>query len=156
MQKRATGFSIIEIIIACAIFLSTIAAYVVSADVLREMSKRAEEKTQAALLLEEGAEAVWLLRDEDWGTNIDALTLGEPYSLYWDGDSYETSAEDVLIGGKYWRQVTFLAAYRSGTGTLAESGTEDENTRRVVIEILASSDGETLAASEMLVHNTNE
>lgn len=149
------GFSIVEIIVASAIFLVTSAAFVFSFEVLDNLSKVGEEKMQTALLLEEGAEAMLLLRDQSWAT-IEALDLDEPYSLYWDDGSYETSASDVTIMDDYIRRVTLSAVHRTGTGALASSGTIDPDTKHVLIEVVAATGGEVLATAEMLIHNSHE
>jgi hypothetical protein len=151
-----SGFSIIEIVIACAIFLSTVAAFVTGNDILRQMSADAADKTEAALLVEEGFEALLLLRDIDWDANIASLTLETPYHLYWDGDSYELSSNAVVIEGRYQRQVSFFDVRRDGTGAISSTGTIDPDTRRVRIEIWRVDPEEMLVVAEMLVHNDEE
>lgn len=155
-MKATAGFSIIEIIVACAIFLGTISAFVTASEILRDMGAHAEDKTHAALLLEEGAEAILLLRDLDWTGNFAGLTLESPYSLSWDGNSYALTAGDVVIGGGYYRRVTFFEVYRDAQGAFAASGTVDPDTLRVEIEILTVADGEVIASAAMLVHNAYE
>lgn len=154
--KHHSGFSIIEIVIACAIFLGTVAAFVASNDILRAMSTSTADKTDAALLVEEGFEAILLLRDLGWDTKIAALNQETPYFLHWDGDSYELSASEVLIDGRYLRQVTFFEVLRGGSGSISDVGTVDPDTRRVRIEIWRIDPLEILTAAEMLVHNNEE
>lgn len=151
-----SGFSIIEIVIACAIFLSTVAAFVTGNDILREMSMSTADKTEAALLVEEGFEALLLLRDIDWDAKIAVLTRETPYHLYWDGDSYELSGNEVVIDGRYQRRVTFFDVRRDGTGAVSPTGTLDADTRRARIEIWRTDPEEMLTAAEMLVHNNEE
>jgi len=156
LMKVNRGFSIIEIIVACAIFLGTMAAFITASDILRDLDSRVEDKTHASLLIEEGAEAILLLRDLDWANNLAVVTLDSTYWLYWDGDSYELSEVAVAVAGKYWRQVTFRAVERDGAGTLVESGTTDTDTLKVEIEIKRIADNESLAFASMLVHNSHE
>lgn len=155
-MKAIAGFSIIEIIVACAIFLGTISAFVTASEVLKDIAAHAEGKTHASLLLEEGAEAILLMRDLDWDANLAGLTLESPYSLSWDGDSYVLTGGDVVIGDRYWRRVTFFEVHRDAGGSFAESGTVDPDTLRAEIEILTAVDGEVIASAAMLVHNTHE
>lgn len=153
-MKMKRGFSIIEIIIACAIFLGTVTAFVAASEILRDLQARAEDKTAAALLLEEGAEAILLLRDLGWDAHFGSLTLESPYSLYWDGDSYELSGSDVEIGG-YLRRVVFSEVLRDGGGAYSSSGTVDPDSLKAEIEILTI-DGESIETGAMLVHNIHE
>lgn len=150
------GFSIIEIIIACAIFLGTVAAFVTANDLLREIATKTATKTEAALLMEEGAEALLLLRDQGWDAHIESLNLETPYYLYWDGDSYELSLDPVLVSGGYWRRVTLFEVRRDGSGAFAEAGTVDIDTRRAEIEIVLADSLQILTAGEMLIHNIEE
>lgn len=150
------GFSIVEVVVAAAIFVATVTIFAVSFDVLSGLSDRTEEKTKAALLLEEGAEAVLLLRDRGWDEHIAGLDTGTEYSLYWDGSDYQTTVEEEVILEQYVRTITLEPAYRNGSGVYSESGVEDENTRRVILEIKEADTAEVLASSEMLIHNAYE
>lgn len=158
MQKfhNSFGFSVVEIVVAVSIFLVAIAAFVVSFDTLRSLDSHTEERTQAALLLEEGSEAVLLLRDLDWADNIASTTIGATYYLYWDGSNYLLSEDEVVISSKYLRTVVFSRAYRDGSGYLASSGSEDVNTRRVQIGVVLQETNEELVSAEMLIHNSYE
>ncbi len=155
LQKiRWSGFSVVEVIVAAAVFVAALTAFVASFEYLGRLSADTEDRAQAALLLEEGAEAMLLLRDEGFDDNIAALTTGQPYALYWDGSAYRTSASEVLIAGRYHRAVTVFPVYRDGTGSLAHAGAVDPTTRRARLEV--SRDGEVLASSEMLIHDSYE
>ena len=158
MQKfhASFGFSVVEIVVAVSIFLVAIAAFIVSFDTLRSLDSHTEERTQAALLLEEGSEAVLLLRDLNWEENIAAATIGTTYYLHWDGSNYLLSEDEVVISSKYLRTVVFSRVYRDGSGYLATSGSEDENTRRVQISIILEGNNEELVSAEMLIHNSYE
>lgn len=158
MQKFHTsfGFSVVEIVVAASIFLVAVAAFIVSFDTLRSLDSHTEARTQAALLLEEGSEAVLLLRDLSWEDNIASTTVGTTYYLYWDGSNYLLSEDEVVVSSKYLRTVVFSRAYRDGSDHLASSGSEDENTRRVQISIISKSNNEELVSAEMLIHNSYE
>ena len=151
---KEKGFSIVEILVAAAVFVSAITVFVFSFEFLGGLSDKTADTTQAGVLLEEGAEAVLLLRDQGFDANIAALETETPYYLYWNGSAYATSESEVLIAGRYTRTITIFPAYRNGSDAIAPSGTEDPATRRVRIEVMRDEDGEVLAASEMLIHDT--
>lgn len=152
----SAGFSMVEIIVAAAVFVTTVGVFVVSFEFLRDVSTRAEARTEAALLLEEGAEAMLLLRDLGWQEHVASLAAGETYWLYWDGDAYQVSAEPVPASQRYERTVAIWPAHRGLGDRYSDRGTIDPNTRRAVIEIRSVSDQEVLARSEMLIHNSYE
>lgn len=150
------GFSVVEIVVAASIFLAAIAAFVVSFDTLRSLDSHTEDRTQAALLLEEGGEAVLLLRDFGWEDNIAAPSIGTTYYLYWNGSNYVLSEDEVIISSRYIRTVVFSTAYRDGSGYLSTMGTPDDNTRRALVSIVSAIDGAGIVSAEMLVHNSYE
>ena len=150
------GFSVVEIVVAASIFLVTIAAFIVSFDTLRSLDSHTEDRTLAALLLEEGGEAVLLLRDLSWEDNIAGADIDTTYYLYWDGSNYVLSEEEIVISSRYVRTVVFSRAYRDGSGYLSSTGSEDENTRRAVVSIVSAIDGTEIVKAEMLVHNSYE
>lgn len=150
-KRGAAGFSVIEIIVAGAIFLATVAAFTAAYGFLNTLSDRAAERTMAAVLLEEGSEAVLLLRDLGWDSEIAPLALEQGYSLHWDGAAYRLSSSTVPVDG-FRRRVTFFAVRRNVSGILAENGAVDAATRRVRIEILRAEGGAALASAEMLIH----
>jgi type II secretory pathway pseudopilin PulG len=154
--KTNQGFSIVEVIVAAAIFVTAVTVFVVSFAFLSDLAERTTDQTQAALLLEEGAEAVLLFRDLGWEDHIDIFDPDTAYFLFWNGSSYIASESEVAINDRYHRTVTFFEVERDGAGALTESGSEDQNTRRVLIEVSLAANDEVLASAEMLVHNSYE
>ncbi len=144
----------VEIIVAAAIFVTALVAFVTAFGFLDQLSNSSEDRAMAAVLLEEGAEAVLLLRDLGFDEKIAALEGAGQRSLYWNGSEYQTAAGESLIAGRYTRTVTVFPVYRDGQGGLADSGTADPDTRRVRIEVFAG--GDALVSSEMLVHDSYE
>lgn len=147
------GFSIVEILVAVGIFVTAIVAFVGSFTAFTALTRQTAEHTQAALLLEEGAEAVQLLRDAGWDMYIAPLEDDTAYNFYWDGSTYVATSTEVLINSVYVRTITFAEARRDGSDQIADSGTVDADTRRVTIAIYRASDDTLLASGETLVHN---
>jgi type II secretory pathway pseudopilin PulG len=154
--KTNQGFSIVEVIVAASIFVTAVTVFVVSFGFLSDLAERTADRTQASLLLEEGAEAMLLFRDLGWEDHIDSLDTDTAYSLFWNGTSYIAAESEVLINDRYHRTITLFEVERDGSGALTESGSEDQNTRRVLIAVTRASDDEVLASAEMLVHNSYE
>lgn len=83
-KKYLAGFSLVELIVSLALFVTVAAAfYGASAISLKAISK-AGQKTQAAFLLEEASEGVRSLRDLGWTKFIKQEQLGYEQCLYFD------------------------------------------------------------------------
>lgn len=155
-MKRYTsekGFSIIEVLLASAILISVSVAVTGAMKLFVVFSNQAEGKTQAVLLIEEGAEALQSLRDEGWDTNIAPLSLGESYFLYWDGEGYVLSNEEVLIDETYRREVVVEEVRRNGSDVISDSGTVDPDTKEATISIYRDSDDQLLGSASLLIHH---
>jgi prepilin-type N-terminal cleavage/methylation domain-containing protein len=148
------GFSLVEIIVATAIFVGAAVSFVASFQVFTDLTRHTADRTQAAILLEEGSEAVQLLRDEGWSAYIAPLSLGTAYSLYWNGSAYAATTTPIVIDGAYLRTITFGSVRRDSSDDISSSGAIDANTRTVTITISRASDGEELLSAEGLVHNS--
>lgn len=146
------GFSVVEILVAVAIFSVAMVAFVFAFDMLGDVSGHVSDRTQAGLLLEESSEAILVLRDVSWSGFIASSTLGSPYTLRWTGSIYQL-ATTSSSNDTYTRQVTFFPVYRTATGAIAQSGTLDTDTRRVLIEIIRTGDSAVMTSAEMLVHH---
>lgn len=150
---HSKGFSVVEILAAVGIFVTAIVAFTASFTAFTTLIRHTAERTQAALLLEEGAEAVQLLRDTGWDTAIAPLADDTPYSFYWNGSTYVATTTETVIADRYVRTITFAPAYRNGADQIADSGSEDEDTRRVMIAVYRLGEAEAIAEGETLVHN---
>lgn len=154
--NQQQGFSMVEIVVAAAIFIVAVAAFMTSFNTLRTLAGHTEHNTFAAVLLEEGGEALLILRDEGYVANIADRALNTAYYLHWNGNGYQLATTSVDVGAGYTRKITFNSVYRTGSGVLTQSGTLDANTRRALLEVIDISSGETIVSSETLIHNSYE
>lgn len=139
------GFVLIEVIIAVSLIsIFTIALVSVTQKSL-ELSDRALKEGQMSFLLEEGAEAVKTIRDDSWSA-IDALSLGVEYYLYFDTntDKWSLSTTPNNIDG-FTRKIIFSEVYRDGSDDIAESGTLDDLSKKVDIEVSFSAQGNAIS-----------
>jgi len=92
-KKLLSGFTIIEVLVACAIISISMFALMQTAQKGIQLSGVALKKSQASFLLEEGAEAVKSIRDNNW-TTISNLSLSPTqYHLFFN-NSYHF--KDIL------------------------------------------------------------
>jgi len=88
MKKyRQQGFNLLELLVALGVFVTVVIAFFgVVAISLRAMN-RATAKVQTAFLLEEGVEALKLLRDISWQENIKSQVVEYNQCLRFDASS---------------------------------------------------------------------
>lgn len=146
LNNKTKGFMTIEVLIVAAIItVSTLAAMMVTQKSV-SVSRQAFHVTQASFLLEEGAEAVRILRDNAW-TNISGLTAGTNYYLKFSGGTWITSstASDGVIG-IFTRTVGMSNVNRDGiTKDIATVGTNDVGTKLITVTVLWNEGGTALS-----------
>jgi Tfp pilus assembly protein PilV len=136
MKKSFTnkGFMIIEILIAISIITASILATMAVAQKSVYISRQSLHATQAAFLLEEGAEAMRLIRDDAW-SNISSLSLATEYFLVFDGSTWSLSPTPASIGG-FTRTVRLSGVERDDTTkNITGSGSNDPETKLVTVEV---------------------
>jgi len=152
------GFTVVEIVVAAALIASIVTAIAGAWQLYLKLSNQTAGLTAAALLAEEGGEALGLMRDQGWTANIVPLSIGTTYYLYWNGSAYAVQTSPVVVGGNYVRSFTLSYALRDGnynyTGTSSSCGGScDADTRDAFITVSFASSTAPLVQSEILIHN---
>lgn len=149
-KKLMSGFTLIEVLIACAIISICMFALMMTVQKGIQLSSVALKKSQASFLLEEGAEAVKSIRNNNW-TTISNLNLSPTqYHLffnnslsYWVLDTSTTSLAGSTTTypiGIFDRTVTIFPVERDSNDDIVESGgTVDPQTKKVTIEVIWNS-----------------
>ena len=107
--NKKRGFSLVEVLVACAIISLTIISLMSAAAKSIELSYRALKQVQASLLIEEGVEAVKSIRDNNWDT-ISVLDLDTEHYLSFDINTNKWSLSvdpTVPIDEVFTRKVIF-------------------------------------------------
>lgn len=127
------GGMMVEVLIAIFIILVVVlAAFKVTQKAL-SLSIRSVHQSQASFLLEEGAEATRIIRDNAW-SNISGLSLNTNYYLVFTGGTWTLSTTPNQIG-TFTRNLVFSGAYRDGSYNLASSGTLDNQAKLVTVTV---------------------
>ncbi len=126
-MNRQRGFSLIEIVVATSITLAVILPLMNTFTNAFKYASNNLARVQASFLEEEGVEAVRLIRDNGWSTNIAPLTRNTPYYLTFNGTSWVTTTTPNSIDSTFTRTVTLSNVYRDGSQNIASSGTLDTN-----------------------------
>lgn len=137
IHRNNTGFTIIEVLIACVIISTTTLALMSATSKGIELSTRSLRQVQANMLMEEGVEAVKSIRDNDskW-TIIPNLTLNTNYYLSFSSNAWTLSTTPVPpIDEIFNRIVVFSPVYRDSNDDIASSGTIDTGIKRVDVTV---------------------
>lgn len=137
LYKKNIGFAMVEIIVAAAIISGAFVTAMGVAQKSLYLSRQALHTAQAAFLLEEGAEAVRIYRDNGWA-NISGLTAGTTYYPYFSGGTWTLSTTPVNgTVGIFTRSVVIANVNRDNTTAdiTSSGGTLDTGTRKVTVTV---------------------
>jgi len=135
MQKNfKKGFMMVEVIIAISIIVVSILAAMSVTQKSIYVARQSLHVSQATFLLEEGAEAVRIVRDNAW-SNISSLTIGTDYYPTFSGGTWILSTTPSTIG-IFTRKINMANVNRNvTTGDIASSGVNDSGTKLITITV---------------------
>ena len=137
------GFLTVEVLIAISIVTISILASMTVAQKSIYVSRQSLHFSQANFLLEEGAEAVRILRDNAW-TNISSLTLETYYYPLFSNGTWSLSTTPNTVG-IFTRKMTISSVKRDDTSKdISDTGTVDTGTKLVTITVSWSESGTTV------------
>lgn len=144
-RSIAEGFLMVEVLVAVSIIAISILAAMIVTQKSIYVSRQAFHATEAAFVLEEGAEAVRILRDNAW-TNISSLSAGTNYYLKYSLGTWTTSsiATDGVVD-IFTRTVSITSVNRDNTTKdISSAGTNDPNTKLVTVTVSWPEGGTTI------------
>jgi len=119
---------------AVAVIVIVLTGIITVYPVLFRVSLGTVDQAQAALLLEEGVEAVKIMRDTNWTNNIATLTASTTYRLSFSGGTWTTSVTNTFIDGIFDRTIAVYDVYRDGSDNITTSGgVLDPDTRKLTV-----------------------
>ena len=134
---------VVEILVVVAIITALILGATAVSQKSVFVSRQAFHASQAAFLLEEGAEAVRILRDNAW-TNISSLTAGTNYYPTFSGGTWILSGTPNTVG-IFTRTASITAVNRdNSTDDIAAAGTNDPGTKLVTVTVSWTEGGTTV------------
>ncbi len=155
--KFKSGLSLVEVLIASAIIATSVASIIGAYGGLTSLSIKNTPYVQAAMLLEEGTEAVKMMRDNSWSSNISNKTNGVPYGFSWNSSTGWSATTSVpLVDEFFYRTVTFSAVSRDSTSfdIVTSGGAVDSGTRKATVSVSWVHNGATTTRSiDMYIHN---
>ncbi len=144
-NKKNKGFMMVETVVATAIIVASMLAIMSVATKTITFSRQSFHATQATFLLEEGAEAVRMNRDNSWTNNIANLTVGTNYCFYFNNTTWILQTSGCTTTGIFTRTVTVANVNRNATtGDIATSGTLDAGTKLITVTVSWKEGGNTI------------
>ncbi len=126
---------VIEVLVAASIIAVSILATMAVAQKSVQVSRQALHSTEAAFLLEEGAEAVRIARDSAW-SNISSLTIGTNYYPTFSGGTWTLSGTANMVG--IFTRTVVLANVNRDNSTkdiVSSGGSNDAGTKLVTVTV---------------------
>jgi len=132
--SKTKGFMMVEILVAISIITVSVLVAMTVTEKSVYISRQAFHTTQAAFLLEEGAEAIRIYRDNAW-SNISSLTAGTNYYSTFTGGTWTLSSTANTVG-IFTRTVSIANVNRDNdTKDIATVGTDDPGTKLVTVTV---------------------
>jgi Tfp pilus assembly protein PilV len=144
------GFLAVEILVAVSIIAVSILAAMAVSQKSIYVSRQAFHMTQAGFLLEEGAEAIRIFRDDNTWANFTTIfntssTYYIPATISSWTASLPTTSSGNLIDNFFTRTVTLANVNRnSTTQDISSTGTNDPGTKLVTITVSWPEGGKTI------------
>ncbi|MBI2475794.1 MAG: hypothetical protein HYV67_00945 [Candidatus Taylorbacteria bacterium] len=129
------GVSLLEVVVGTAILLLAVTGLLTAYNVFVRVGASTLGNIKAAYLLEEGLEAMSVIRDYGWTNNIANLAVGTNYYLSWNGTRWVTAATASKIDDVYSRYIVLENVNRDGNDNIAESGSVDPGTKKLTIYV---------------------
>lgn len=136
-KKFSQGIGLIEVVIGAAIILSIITILVAVNNMYLRVSSSSVKTVKAQMFLQEGIEAIRLIRDQGWTASIAPLSKNSNYYFIFDmlGNKWGVTTTPQYADGMN-RSFVLQDVYRNANGDIVPSGGNlDEGSRKVVIKV---------------------
>lgn len=139
-RNKNKGQSVVEIIVALAIFFILVSGVLVLFFQTLDNTRQSIEISQAQNLAQEGLEATRGIANNNWDSLVDGSYDVESSSGYWQF----TNPRSQLLLDKYYRQIEILPVSRNSMTCLLEAGDYDDlNIKKVALTVDWESGGKT-------------
>lgn len=124
----------VEVLVVVSIATASILAVMNVAQKSIFISRQTLHATQASYLLEEGAEAIRIIRDNGW-SNISGLNSATTYYPVFSGGTWILSTTSSQVG-IFTRQINITNVNRDNTtNDISVAGTNDSGTKLITVTV---------------------
>ena len=133
----------VEILIAASIIVAVVLAAMAVTQKSLLLSRQSVHTAQASFILEEGAEAMRIIRDNEWN-NISSLSNVTNYYLDFSGNTW-TLTQTASQTGIFTRTVNIASVSRDGSsGDINSSGSDDPGTKLITVSVSWTEGGQSI------------
>lgn len=129
------GIGLIEAVAGISIISVFIFSLMLASQLSQKIVGESVRNTQSSFLLEEGVDAVKILRDTGWNSGIGSLTVGTNYFFSYNGTTWVSTANNVYVDGIFERKFKLDNVYRDANDDIAGSGTLDSGTKKATVSV---------------------
>lgn len=129
------GFGLIEIVVGVSIVSICLFGLAAISELSLKSMGEALKSTKASFLLEEGMEAVKILRDAGWSQNLAVITPGEKKYLNFNGAGWQLNSSNLYIDDIFERSFVLENVYRDSNDDITLSGTLDPDIRKITVSV---------------------
>ncbi len=130
------GFGLLEIAIGVSIISLSIFSLTAVSKLALKLTEESARNTQASFLLEEGVEALKILRDSSWSINIASLAPGTVYYLSFVNHNWQTTSINIYIDGIFERSFVLQNVNRDINDDIVSSGgILDPDTKKITVSV---------------------
>lgn len=129
------GFGLVEVVVGVSIIASSIFFVMFVAQISQRVMGDGVSKLKAAFLAEEGIEAVKIMRDDGWQSNITPLQSGASYHLAFNGSGWEATSSPIYIDEIFERTFVAEDVRRDINDDISSSGANDPNTKKITATV---------------------
>lgn len=129
------GIGLIEAVAGISIVSVFIFSLMLASQLSQKIVGESVRNNQSSFLLEEGAEAVKILRDTGWNSGIGSLSVGADYYFAYDGTTWVSAAANVYVDGIFERKFVLNNVYRDANDDIAAIGTLDGGTKKATVSV---------------------
>ncbi len=142
-KRLVQGFMMVEVLIAASIVVVLTLSMMSVIQRGLVISRQSLHSTQAAFLLEEGAESVRIIRDNAW-TNISSLSVATNYYPTFSSNTWTLSLTPNQVGS-FTRTINISAVNRNAvSGDISNIGTDDSGTKLITVNVSWQESGQTI------------
>jgi len=128
------GFGLIEIVVGTSIISVAFLGLMSVANLSLKVLQKSSNNIKAGFLMEEGVEAIKIIRDDGWN-NISSLSNGVNYYFDFDGISWTATTTSSYIDDIFERKFILNNVERDANDDIVVSGANDPNTKKITIYV---------------------
>jgi len=129
------GIGLIEAVAGVSIVSVFIFSLMLASQLSQKIVGESVRNTQASFLLEEGVDAVKIIRDTSWSSGIGNLAAGTNYFFSYNGTTWISTVSNIYIDGIFERKFVLNNVYRDANDDIAASGTLDSGTKKATVSV---------------------